>query len=87
MRTVILLECDVPADLDPSEAVGAITGVLAQHGALGVHETSLGDVGVRLAAAANVDRVDEIETIRALVFDDRRTPHVVTNYCRDGGGA
>lgn len=79
MRTVILLECDVPADLDPSEALGAITGVLAQHGALGVHETSLGDVGVRLAAAGRIDHgFDAEETIRSLlVFDDSRNPRHV----------
>lgn len=80
MRTVILLECDVPADLNPSEAVGAITGVLAQHGALGVHQTILGDVNVRLAAAGRIDHgFDAEETIRSLlVFDTARNPRHVS---------
>ena len=84
MRTVILLECDLPAGLDPSEGLGAITGVLAQHGALGVHETMLGDVNVRLAAAGRIDHgIDAEDTIRSLlVFDASRNPrHVAV-----GGG-
>lgn len=78
MRTVILLECSVPPELDRAQALGAISGVLAQHGALGVHATAIGDITVSLAAAANVDHgIDEVDTIRALVFDrDRTARHV-----------
>lgn len=81
--TYILLECDGPEGATEAEAVGHITGVLAQHGALGVHHTARGDVVVSLLAGAvqpctpitaRYESPEKlIKALRGLAFDVNRT--------------
>lgn len=81
-RTYILLECDGPDAATEAEAVGHITGVLAQHGALGEHHTARGTVTVSLLAGSAAPPVDQLpvmalhlmQALRGLAFDCNRTP-------------
>jgi hypothetical protein len=76
-RTYILLACDGPEAATEAEAVGHITGVLAQHGALGVHHTVRGEVTVSLLAGSTAPDVDTpeatalhlMQALRGLAFD------------------
>jgi hypothetical protein len=80
-RTYILLACDGPEAATEAEAVGAVTGVLAQHGALGVHQTSRGDFTVSLLAGSTAPDVEALDptalhlmqALRGLAFDVNRT--------------
>lgn len=80
-RTYILLACDGPEAATEAEAVGAVTGVLAQHGALGTHQTSRGDFTVALLAGSTAPDVEIIDAtalhlmqaLRGLVLDVNRT--------------
>lgn len=84
MKTYILLECEGPEAASEAEALGGITGVLAQHGALGVHQTVHGEFTVSLLAggtvkdaeAAGPSALELIQALRALAFDANRTPRV-----------
>jgi hypothetical protein len=80
----ILLQCEAPQLSGASEAeiVGHITGVLAQHGALGVHHTVRGPVTVSLLAGATAAVVEGspgqfvpavMQALRGLAFDVNRT--------------
>ena len=83
-RTYILLACDGPDAATEAEAVGAVTGVLAQHGALGVHQTSRGDFTVSLLAGSTAPDVESLDlldatamhlmrALRGLAFSANRT--------------
>lgn len=47
----VLLRARLPEGADAQTMTGAVSGVLAQHGALGRHETMHGDVDVELVSA------------------------------------
>jgi hypothetical protein len=80
-RTYILLECDGPEAGSEAEALGAVTGVLAQHGALGTHQTSRGEFTVSLLAGSTAPDVEALDAtalhlmqaLRGLAFDVNRT--------------
>lgn len=85
-RTYILLECIGPDTATEAEAVGHITGVLAQHGALGEHHTARGTVTVSLLAGCEESSLagmsrhvglakELIVALRGLAFDVNRTAH------------
>jgi hypothetical protein len=84
MKTYILLECEGPEAASEAEALGGITGVLAQHGALGVHHTVRGEVTVSLLAGSAAPPVEQLpittmhlmQALRGLAFDANRTPRV-----------
>lgn len=80
----ILLKCEAPqlTGVTEAEIVGHITGVLAQHGALGVHHTVRGPVNVSLLAGAATTIVEGapgqfvpavMQALRGLAFDCNRT--------------
>lgn len=80
----ILLQCEAPQLTGATEAeiVGHVTGVLAQHGALGVHHTVRGPVTVSMLAGASADSVEGtpgpgalevMQALRGLAFDVNRT--------------
>jgi hypothetical protein len=80
-RTYILLECNGPDAATEAEALGAVTGVLAQHGALGTHQTSRGEFTVSLLAGSTAPDVEALDAtalhlmqaLRGLAFDVNRT--------------
>jgi hypothetical protein len=80
----ILLQCEAPqlSGATDAEIVGHVTGVLAQHGALGVHHTVRGPVNVSMLAGASAVSVegtpgpaalDVMQALRGLAFDCNRT--------------
>lgn len=80
-KTFILLECDGPDAATEAEAVGHITGVLAQHGALGEHHTARGTVTVSLLAGSAAPDIEApeatalhlMQALHGLAFDVNRT--------------
>lgn len=78
----ILLQCEAPqlSTATDAEIVGHVTGVLAQHGALGVHHTVRGPVNVSMLAGASAVSVEGtpgpaalMQALRGLAFDVNRT--------------
>jgi hypothetical protein len=93
----ILLKADHAPAADGQTMLGAITGVLAQHGALGTHETMHGDVDVQMHSAISVQHWEVGPVLQMLVFDDwcksPRTPTLqaaldalfrISRMCDDG---
>lgn len=65
----VLLRARLPEGADAQTMTGAVSGVLAQNGALGRHETMHGDVEVELVSA-----VAPADVPALLYFDGSRNP-------------
>lgn len=65
----VLLRARLPEGADAQTMTGAVSGVLAQHGTLGRHETMHGDVDVELVSAVAPASVPAL-----LYFDGSRNP-------------
>lgn len=71
----ILLKADHDPAADGQTMLGAITGVLAQHGALGTHETMHGDVEVQLLSAMTAQPCVVGPVLQLLAFERLHWPH------------
>ena len=69
----VLLRARLPEGADAQTMTGAVSGVLAQHGALGRHETMHGDVEVQLVSAMGLEVAVGVPCITLMAFEPH--PH------------
>lgn len=71
----VLLRARLPEGADAQTMTGAVSGVLAQHGALGWHQTMHGDVELELVSALGREIAVGVPCITLMTFAPHpRTP-------------